>query len=93
MVIGIYRPSEGDTKIFKNYGKDIKKKESASSKTFFMVIFQNEFLPLIQRETWLTRTTAIPIDHIVTDIVRESTMHSGIIKAKTYLIVFLYLPL
>ena len=51
MVIGICRPPEGDTKIFKNYGKDIKKKESASSKTFFMVIFQNEFLPLIQRET------------------------------------------
>ena len=81
MVFGNYRPPEEDTKIFKSYCKDFLKKKSASSKTVFMVIFQNEFLPLIQRATWVTRTTAIPIDHIVTDIILESTMHSGIIKA------------
>ena len=45
------------------------------------MIFQRGFLPLIQRATRVTRTTATAIDHIITDAILESTMHSGIIKA------------
>ena len=50
-------------------------------KNFSNLIFQSEFLPLIQRATRVTRTTATAIDHIITDAILESTMHSGIIKA------------
>ena len=45
------------------------------------MIFQSGFLPLVQRATRVTRTTATAIDHIITDAILESTMHSGIIKA------------
>ena len=38
-------------------------------------------MPLIQRATRVTRATAAAIDHIITDAILESTMHSGIIKA------------
>ena len=50
-------------------------------KKFFNLIFQSEFLPVIQRATRVTRTTAAAIDHIITDAILESTIHSGIIKA------------
>ena len=50
-------------------------------KNFFNLIFQNGFLTLIQRDTRVTRTTATAIDHITTDRILESTMHSGIMKA------------
>ena len=45
------------------------------------MIFQSGFLPLIQRATRVTRTAATAIDHIITDAILESTMHSGIVKA------------
>ena len=48
---------------------------------FFNLIFQRGFLPLIRRATRITRTTATAIDHIITDAILESTIHSGIIKA------------
>ena len=54
---------------------------NALVKNFFNLIFQSGFLPLIQRATRVTRTTATAIDHIITDAILESTMHSGIIKA------------
>ena len=67
-------------------------KKSASSKKVFMVgdfninsfdYGNNEsgFFPVIQRATRVTRTTATATDHIITDTILESTMHSGIIKA------------
>ena len=65
---------------------------NALVKNFFNLIFQSGFLPLIQRATRVPRTTATAIDHIITDAILESTMHSGIIKKQTYLIIFLYLP-
>ena len=45
------------------------------------LIFQSGFLLLIQSGTRVTRTTATAIDHIITDAILESTMHSGFIKA------------
>ena len=54
---------------------------NALVKNFFNLVFQSGFLPLIQRATRVTRTTATAIDHIITDAILESTMHSGIIKA------------
>ena len=42
-------------------------------KIFFNLIFQRGFLPLIQRATRVTRTTATAIDHIITDAILEST--------------------
>ena len=48
---------------------------------FFNLIFQSGFLPLIPRATRRTGTTATAIDHIITNVIFESTMHSGIIKA------------
>ena len=54
---------------------------NALVKKFVNLIFQSGFLPLIQRATRVTRTTATAIDHIITNAILESTMHSGIIKA------------
>ena len=41
-------------------------------------------MPLIQRATRVTRTTASAIDHIITDAILERTMHSGIIKVNIF---------
>ena len=46
------------------------------------MIFQCGFLPLIQRATRVTRTSATAIDHIITDAIFDKTMHSGIIKTQ-----------
>ena len=54
---------------------------NALVKRFLNLMFQSGFLPLIQRAARATRTTATAIDHIITDAILESTMHSGIIKA------------
>ena len=50
-------------------------------KKLFYLIFQSGFLSLIQRAIRVTRTPATAIDHIITDAVLESIMHSAIIKA------------
>ena len=54
---------------------------NALVKRFLNLMFQSGFLPLIQRATRATRTTATAIDHIITDATLESTVHSGIVKA------------
>ena len=44
--------------------------------------FQSDFSKWIFAPyTRVTRTTATAINHIITDAILESTMHSGIIKA------------
>ena len=53
---------------------------NALVKKIFNLIFPSGFLPVTQRATRVTRT-ATAIDHIITDAILESTMHSGIIKA------------
>ena len=50
-------------------------------KNFFNLVFQNGFLPLMQRATRVTKTTATAIDHIITDAIFKNKMTSGIIKA------------
>ena len=54
---------------------------NALVKKFFNLIFQSGFLPLIQKATRVKITTATATDHLITDAILESTMHSGIIKA------------
>ena len=54
---------------------------NALVKNFFNLVFQSGFLPLIQRTTRVTRTTTTAIDHIITDAILESIVHSGIMKA------------
>ena len=44
------------------------------------MVFQNGFLPLIQKATRVTRTRATAIDHILTDRALENKIQSGIIK-------------
>ena len=56
--------------------------DKALVKIFFNLVFQSEFLQIIQRATRVTRTTATAIDHIITNAILESIMDSGIIKAK-----------
>ena len=53
---------------------------NALVKIFLNLIFQSGFLPVIQRDTRVTATTATAIDLIIIDEILESTMHSGIIK-------------
>ena len=53
-------------------------------RNFFNLIFQSGFLPLIQRATRVTTTTATAIDHIITDAILESTMDSGTITANIF---------
>ena len=54
---------------------------NALVKKFFNLIYQSEFFSLIQKATIVTRKTATAIDHIITDAILESTMHSEVIKA------------
>ena len=51
-------------------------------KKFFNMIFQSGFLPLMQRATTVTRTTATAIDYTITHAILDRTMHSGIIKTQ-----------
>ena len=46
--------------------------KNALGKKFFNLTFQSGFLPLIQRATRVTSTTATAIDHIITDAILES---------------------
>ena len=55
-----------------------------SEKNFLSMIFQSGFLPLMQRRTRATRKTDIAIDHIITDAILKSTMHSRIIKTNRF---------
>ena len=57
---------------------------SALVKNFFNLIFQSGFLPLIQRATRVTTTTATAIDRIISDAILESIMYSGIIKTNIF---------
>ena len=54
---------------------------NALVKDSFNLIFQSGYLSLKQRATRVTRTTVTAIDHILTEAIPESTVHSGIIKA------------
>ena len=54
---------------------------NALVKKFFSLIYQSEFFTLIQRATMVTRKTATAIDHIITNAILESTMHSEVIRA------------
>ena len=49
-------------------------------KNIFILIFQNGFLPLIQRPTGATKTGVIAVDHTLTNKVLENKIQSGIIK-------------
>ena len=49
-------------------------------KNVFNLVFQNGFLPLIQRPTRVIGTGATAIDHILTKRVLENKIQSGIIK-------------
>ena len=53
---------------------------NALVKDIFNLIIQSGFLSLIRRATRITRKTTIVIDHIITDAILESTMHSGVMK-------------
>ena len=52
-------------------------------KSFSNLVFQNRFLPLIQRPTRVTRTSTTAIDYILTNRVFENKIQSGIIKTDT----------
>ena len=88
IITGIYRPPKGNIKFFKvnvfivgdlNINSlDYESNESV--KNFFNLVFQNGFLPLIQRATRVNKTTATAIDHIITDAIFKKKMTSGIIK-------------
>ena len=54
---------------------------NALVKKYFNLIYQSEFFTLIQRATMVTRKTATAIDHIITNAILESTMHSEVIRA------------
>ena len=47
-----------------------------SVKNLFNLVFQKDFLPLIQRPTTVTKTTATSIDHIATEAILENKMQS-----------------
>ena len=54
---------------------------NALVKNFFNLVLPSGFLSLIQRATRITKTKSTAIDHIITNAILESTMHSRIIKA------------
>ena len=49
-------------------------------KTFLNLIFQNGLVPVINKPTGVTRTSATTIDHIITNTFTNSKLSTGIIK-------------
>ena len=47
---------------------------------FFNLAFQNSIFPVINRPTRVTKTSATIIDHILTNSIIDSLLHSGIVK-------------
>ena len=47
---------------------------------FFNLAFQNSIFPVINRPTRVTKTSATIIDHILTNTIIDSPLHSGIVK-------------
>ena len=47
---------------------------------FFNLAFQNSIFPVINRPTRVTKTSATIIDHILTNGIIDSPLHSGIVK-------------
>ena len=47
---------------------------------FFNFAFQNSIFPVINRPTRVTKTSATIIDHILTNSIIDSLLHSGIVK-------------
>ena len=47
---------------------------------FFNLAFQNSIFPVINRPTRVTKTSATIIDHILTNSIIDSPLHSGIVK-------------
>ena len=47
---------------------------------FFNLIFQNGIFPLINRPTRVKKSSATIIDHVLTNTIIDSEVHSGIIK-------------
>ena len=50
-------------------------------KGFLNLLFQNSFIPVINKPTRVTRNTATAIDHIITNSFISSDFHTGIIKS------------
>ena len=84
IITGIYRPPKDNIKFFKDYREELLSKKKTGGKNVFIVgdlnINSLDFLPLIQRATRVTKTTATAIDHIITDIIFKNKITSGIIK-------------
>lgn len=51
-----------------------------SVQNFFNSVFQNGFIPLINKPTRVTRSSATAIDHIITNDFTNTTIKTGIIK-------------
>ena len=47
---------------------------------FFNLAYQNSIFPVINRPTRVTKTSATIIDHILTNTIIDSPLHSGIVK-------------
>ena len=47
---------------------------------FFDIAFQKSIFPVINRPTRVTKTSATIIDHILTNSIIDSLLHSGIVK-------------
>ena len=47
---------------------------------FFNLAFQNSIFPVINRPTRVTKTSATIIEHILTNSIIDSPLHSGIMK-------------
>ena len=49
---------------------------------FFNLVFQNSIFPVINRPTRVTKTSVTIIDHILTNAIIDSPLHSGIVKTE-----------
>ena len=47
---------------------------------FFNLAFQNSVFPVINRPARVTKTSATIIDHVLTNTIADSPLHSGILK-------------
>ena len=49
---------------------------------FFNLVFQNRIFPVINRPARVTETSVTTIDHILTNAIIGSPLHSGIVKTE-----------
>ncbi|XP_065664693.1 uncharacterized protein LOC136086327 [Hydra vulgaris] len=79
VIHALYRPPSGSIKAFENHIKKYDKNKNI--KNFFNTIFQNSYIPLINKPTQVTRESATSLDQIITNDFVNIKIRTSIFKS------------